>query len=159
MTVARALRLLRTALLVGGFFIVGSYSVRSFRVAGTSMEPTLLADDHILATPLAVHLFGIRRGDIVVFHSPLEPGVSVVKRVVAVPGDTVRFESDDALVDVIARPAGGPAPVRIQEGFYFVVGDNRPESRDSRYFGPLAEDAIRGKVFFRYLPWERRGVP
>ncbi len=161
MNTARGLRLLRTALLAGIAWLALGQAARSYRVEGVSMQPTLQSGERILASPLSVRLFGIRRGDLVVFRSPRDQAASMVKRVVALPGDTVRFEPDDVLVDVTGTGPGkrGPAPAPIGPDRYFVVGDNRIRSRDSRHFGALPGSAILGKVFFRYWPPGRVGAP
>ncbi len=134
--------LLRTAFVVGAtWFFVGQLA-RTYRVEGASMIPTLRSGERILISPL----FGVERGDLIVFRSPRDAEVTMVKRVVALPGDTVRFE-----------PGGKPAPELLPDGRYFVVGDNRRRSRDSRHFGALPESDILGVVFFRYWPPERLG--
>jgi signal peptidase I len=145
------------------------------------MEPTLQVGDRIVVDKLSYHLHGMGRGDIVVFSTPpaencAGPPVSnLVKRVIGLPGETISLSSGRVLIDgrILPEPwlpaaertrtAPGPStasyalhhPYRIPSGSVYVMGDNRTFSCDSRYWGPVAESTIVGKVDLRIWPLSR----
>ncbi len=159
-------------------FVVATYSIPS-----GSMEPTLQVGDRIVVDKLAYHLHGIGRGDIVVFSTPpLEdcagpPVADLVKRVIGLPGETISLIDGKVYIDgrflpepwlspaarnsTYAGPADEPYalhhPYRIPSDDVFMMGDNRTESCDSRYWGPVRESTIVGKVDFRIWPLSRIG--
>jgi signal peptidase I len=102
-------------------------------VKGLSMAPTLLPGDHLLVTPTR----RLRRRDLVVVVDPTEPGRHVVKRVVALPGESVSVEG--------RMLTAGPRQI-------VVLGDNLDRSTDSRDYGPVGLDAVHGRVWYRYAP-------
>jgi len=129
-------------------------------VDGDSMAPTLVNGDYLLLThgdPAP------RKGDVVVTRV-LDNGlfVELVKRVIAVPGDTVEVRNDVAIVNGVPEPARGQVvdPTYsvsrsrqvIASGYIYVMGDNRPISEDSRYLGPVAISGIKGKAVFIFAP-------
>jgi signal peptidase I len=147
-------------------FLVGAY-----RISSASMEDTLLVWDCICVNKLA-YRFGSQPqpGDVIVFRHT--SGTNVVKRVVAVEGQTV--EVRDKILYVDEEPASEPStskhvdrnikptemsfrdnfgPCLIPEGTVFVMGDNRDNSNDSRFWGPVPEENIRGKALFVYFSW------
>ncbi len=138
-------RVALTLLAAGALGFGAGHAVRSYRVEGRSMAPALQPGERILISPAGFRWFGVDRGDLVVFD---HRETAMVKRVVALPGDTVRFA---------ARRGRAPAPLVLDGDRYFVLGDNRGRSRDSRQFGAVAGEAIVGKVLFRYWPLERMG--
>ena len=103
-----------------------------------------------------------KRGEIIVFEYPLEPGRDFVKRVIGLPGETVAIEAGTILIDgdVLEEPYISNkgqhymSPILVPEGSYFVVGDNRENSSDSRFWGPVDTRNIVGKVSLRYWPFE-----
>lgn len=133
-------------------------TMRIYSVPTASMEPTLRPGDHIVVT--MIHGDAVQAGDVVVFHSPEGHDELLVKRVVAMPGD--RIESRGGRVCVhghtvpeayLASPAGTDfiAPQVIPAGHYFVLGDNRGNSYDSRRFGPIAASLVIGRA--RLVLW------
>lgn len=135
-------------------------AVRLYVIPSSSMSPTLVAGDHIAVTPFR---FGARpeRGDVIVFRSPQRADELMIKRVVAVPGDLV--ESREGRLFVSGHPLREPylprttvttsiAPQIVPAGCYFVLGDNRMDSLDSRAWGVLPNDLVVGKA--RLLLWE-----
>ncbi|GAB4274379.1 MAG: signal peptidase I [Coriobacteriia bacterium] len=138
---------------------------RSFAVDGPSMLPTLRQGDRLFVT----RGYGEpRRGDIVVLEVSRE-GIQtdLVKRVVAIGGDDVTVFGDLILVNgvpalgqssVIASTAPQEATVTVPPGFVYVAGDNRPESLDSRHYGPVPEDAVLGRAVAIYSPVTRLGL-
>ncbi|MGW1725883.1 signal peptidase I [Streptomyces sp. NPDC002306] len=151
----------RTALLavVAVVLVAGTFLVRPVRVESTSMEPTLRAGDHLLVDERAYRDAPPRRGDLVVFHGT---DARLIKRVVAVAGDTVAIE--DGVLEVnghaVAEPAVDPetvdglyyGPARVPAGTVFVLGDNRRHSVDSRQFGPVPVTKVTGRVVLRWWP-------
>ncbi|MFI0959983.1 signal peptidase I [Streptomyces sp. NPDC021080] len=145
-------------------FVAGTFLVEPVRVESTSMEPTLSAGDHLLVDDRAYRGAPPRRGDLVVFD---ESGATLVKRVVAVAGDTVAIE--DGVLEVDGRAVEEPAvdpktvdgmyygPARVPDGTVFVLGDNRRHSVDSRQFGPVPVTKVTGRVILRW--WPRPGRP
>lgn len=134
------------------------------QVSGVSMSPTL-GSGQLVLVDRAVH--SPKRGDVIVFRSVEEEGQDLIKRVIGVPGDTV--EMRDGVVYLNGEPLDErgyiPAPgsttmdpVTIPEGRYWVMGDNRTESYDSRDFGTIPGDHIIGRAWFSYWPWRALGL-
>jgi signal peptidase I len=156
--------------------LLRAYVVQTFYIPSASMEPTLQIGDRILVDKLSYHLHGVHRGDIIVFkRPPLEdcggaPVNDLVKRVVGLPGETVSLQGGQVYIDgkklnepwisssVPTHPAPGDAPYnltrpyRVPAGQYYLMGDNRPVSCDSRYWGPIPKSLIVGRVVVRVWP-------
>lgn len=142
-------------------FLMWQFFLFPFRVEGNSMFPTLLAGQYIIVEKVTYHKRDPEVGDVVVFRSIENPKVFFVKRIVGLPGDLVRIE--DGLVTRSARGESfelgdefgktpGTMEILLDGNEYFVLGDNRVESSDSRVWGPVPESYIIGKVFPRILP-------
>lgn len=150
------------------FFLI-NYVVSAFKIEGDSMKPLLRAQERILISKLAVRKGNLRRFDIVVLYKPDEPEKSLVKRIVGLPGEIVEIRGGEVLInDKPLRHLPGSSPenslspadmkaLLIPRGTFFVMGDNRAISFDSRLFGPVPEKYIFGKAFFRYWPFARLG--
>jgi len=136
------------------------------RVIGSSMVPTLATEDRVLRTKS----YGDpRRGDVVILDLAVEGAKEedIVKRVIAVPGDTVEVRDDIALVNgqvedttrlVLVRGSGVyRRPLVVPEGTVYVMGDNRPDSLDSRFIGPLPIDRVLGRAVYVFSPVDRLG--
>jgi signal peptidase I len=101
-----------------------------------------------------------QQGNVIVFHEPTDPTRDFVKRVIGIPGDTVEIRFGIVIVNgtilpepyLINRDTSNLAPVEVPQGFYFVLGDNRPVSYDSRELGPISQESIIGKAWFSYWP-------
>ncbi|MBX7173696.1 MAG: signal peptidase I [Pyrinomonadaceae bacterium] len=136
-------------------------------VEGTSMLPTLHEGERLVVNKLIYYKIQgfswghIERGDVVVFWYPRDPDKSYVKRVIGLPGDTVELRNGVVFVngqpmhefylDSTYNQAGGNLQAKkVDEHYYFVMGDNRDNSSDSRYWGLVPEKYIYGKVFFRF---------
>lgn len=139
------------------------------KVEGTSMMPTLTDQERIFINKFTYHfgLGSIERGDMVVFWFPLDPSKSYIKRVIGVPGDIVRIEAGQVYVNGRSLSEGYvPEDYRdrvsweehqVPPGDYFVLGDHRSSSSDSRTWGFVKRDAIYGKAVFVYWPLEKMG--
>jgi signal peptidase I len=135
-------------------------------VRGSSMSPSIADGDRILVDHLSPMLGEIERGDIVVLQYPLDPALDYIKRVIGLPGDEIRI--DAGIVWVNGEPIdepylGAPDPytslrTRVAEGCYFVLGDNRLQSSDSREFGFVPRDHVRGRAELRVWPLARAGA-
>jgi signal peptidase I len=158
--------------------LLRTFVVQTFFIPSGSMEPTLHVGDRILVNKLSYHLHGVGRGDIVVFSRPPAencggPEVNdLVKRVVGLPGETLSLSGGHVYVDGrrlgeswlpaseqgITRPGPGGTLYGLQHAYrvpandYFVMGDNRTDSCDSRFWGPISRSLIVGKVEMRVWP-------
>ena len=159
-------------------FLIRTFVMMPFVVPSGSMEPTIQVGDSIFAQKVTLELGGhVQAGDIVVFHDP--EGTSgddyLVKRVVATGGQTVDLRDGAVYVDGVAidepyasgssyplatQAAGVEVsfPYTVPEGSVWVMGDNRGNSADSRYFGAVGESSMVGIAFFRYWPLGRMGT-
>ncbi|HXF83018.1 MAG TPA: signal peptidase I [bacterium] len=152
--------------------VIITFVVQAFYIPSGSMEPTLQVDDRILVGKFNYRLGAIRRGDVIVFHYPLNPGKDFVKRVVALGGETVELRDGVVLIDGTPIPelyptalAGGDractsnyGPQKVPAGHLFVLGDNRCNSEDSRFFGFVPVGNVVGKALFVYWPPQRIGL-
>jgi signal peptidase I len=138
------------------------------RVEGTSMLPRLEDHDRLFINKFVYRIEAIQRGDVVVFHYPRDPEKSYIKRVIALPGDHLRIEHGNVWVNHqrIAEPYV-PEEYRDTRSYpemvipaesYFMMGDHRSISSDSREFGPVDKDLIYGKAAFVYWPTRDAGV-
>jgi signal peptidase I len=143
--------------------IVRASSIGFYSIPSSSMEPTLRVGDTVVVTP---YVSGQRptRGDVVVFHSPSSPDEMVVKRIVALPGDLIESRDGKLVVGghTIAEPytrgmTGAVAPQIVAGSSYYVLGDNRTNSYDSRLWGAIHESAIVGRA--RLVLWSGSIAP
>jgi signal peptidase I len=149
------------------FGVLRPFVVKSFWIPSESMVPTLEVGDRIFVNRFIYSFLEPERGDIVVFDS-LETDDELIKRVVAVPGDRVRvrngklrvngdFPDEPYAVPMLLPDGSFFGPTKVPEGEVFVMGDNRPSSHDSRFFGPVPVENIEGEAFFRFWPPSRIG--
>lgn len=162
--------------------VIRSFVVEPFKIPSSSMEDTLLVGDHLFVNrflyglrvpPLKFRPLKIRaprRGDIVVFIPPHQRDKDFIKRVIGTPGDTIEIR--DRVVHVNGKPVGEPyvvhkdgagrrataprdvmPPLTVPQGKYFMMGDNRDRSEDSRYWGLAAELDFKGKAMIIYWSW------
>jgi len=169
------------------YLVIHNFVAQPFEVKQSSMFPTIVPGEYILIDKLTPRFGGYEYGDVVVFNPPSgsgldEQGIPFIKRIIGMPGDTVSLENGRVFVT-----RGTGSPVRIEEPYvvteadgstapticpgddcprtwiigdeeYFVMGDNRPSSQDSRVFGLVDEDTILGRAWLRYFPLERIGL-
>ena len=142
--------------------LIVTFGFQVARVEGLSMAPTLADQDRLIVNKLAYRIGEPRRGDIVMLYYPIDPDKSFVKRVIAEEGDQVRivdgsvFVNDVPMQDDFVPPEyrGNDdfGPSVIPEGYYFVMGDHRNNSSDSRHWGFVPKKYIIGKVQLRWWP-------
>jgi signal peptidase I len=160
------LRDLLLSVFVSAFIIIFLY--QPVRVEGTSMLPNLEDQDRLFINKFAFRLGDIHRGDVVVFQYPRDKSKNYIKRVIGLPGDLVRIDHGTVVVNgkILPEPyvPGRFADdrslpeTRIPPHEYFVMGDHRSISSDSRDFGPVARNLIYGKAAFVYWPMDQAGV-
>jgi signal peptidase I len=148
--------------------LIITFLYQPVRVEGTSMLPRLEDRDRLFINKFVYHISAIERGDVVVFHYPRDPEKSYIKRVVALPGDRIRIDhgevwlNDHRLIESYVpdeyRDERSMAELVVPEGSYFMMGDHRSISSDSREFGPVERNLIYGKAVFIYWPARDAGV-
>lgn len=159
------LRDLIVSLAISAFIIIFLY--QPVKVEGTSMMPSLDDQERILINKFVYHLESIQRGDIVVFRYPRDPSESFIKRVIGLSGDRIRIDAGKVFVNGTAIDEDYVPPAYIDErsfktivvppGCYFVLGDHRSLSKDSREFGPVKASLVYGKAVFGYWPMDKLG--
>jgi signal peptidase I len=164
---SRLLReVIETILLTLLVFAVVKVTVQPYWIDGPSMEPGIHTGEYVLVNQLAYRFGSPARGDVIVFHPPNDPGEQYIKRVIGLPGDTITITLTEVQVDnaVLHEPYIYPlAPdevssgnvlnnVLLKPGQYFVLGDHRDNSTDSRVFGPVPAQNIVGKAEFVLWP-------
>jgi len=146
------------------------YVVQPFYVKGASMEPTFLNNEYLLIDELSYHFSKPERGSVIVFRYPKDPSQFFIKRIIGLPGDTVKVK--DAQVTIVndKYPEGlvlsesyinkifigsNDYQIDVPDNHYFLMGDNRGASLDSRVFGPVSDNLIIGRVWVRAWPFDR----
>lgn len=161
-------------------------TVRNFKVEGSSMVPALAGGEYLVVDQVSFFKFdwerfsravpfwraegaepefafrAPERGEIIVFHYPVNPDKDFVKRVVGLPGETVAVRDGTVYVDGVRleepylerRDRSNARPLVLGDGEYYVIGDNRPNSNDSRAWGAVPEENIVGRVMLVYWPWD-----
>ncbi len=142
------------------------------QVSGHSMEPNFHDGDYILTNKIIFKLIDPKRGDIVIFKSPANKDIDYIKRIIGLPGETLELKNQHYYINgreliepyPYNKPVYGEAflheneQIQIPPGMYFVSGDNRPGSSDSREFGLIAKDDFIGQAFLRYWPVNSAGI-
>jgi signal peptidase I len=152
--------------IVLAMFIV-TFLYQPVRVEGTSMSPELQDRDRVFINKLVYRMEDVHRQDVIIFHYPNDPEKTYIKRVIAGPGDVIRIAQgtvylngdrlDEPYVLPTYRDYRSLPPTRVPDGEYFVMGDHRNISSDSRDFGPVARSFIYGKALFVYWPTSEAG--
>ena len=164
--------LVETLVIAGAVFvIIYAFLFRPFQVNGESMYPNYHNSEYILTNLIILKFGPIERGDVVVFESPVDREKDFIKRVIGIPGDEAMVKAGYVLIDGIRLnesaylPPGVNTyagkfleegkPIVIPEGNYIVLGDNRTFSSDSREWGFVSQEKIKGKSFLVYWPFNR----
>lgn len=163
--------ILVTILMAVVIFLGMNFSLQSRIVSGRSMEPSFHNGEWFLLDKLSYHFKSPGRGDVIVFYPPNNLSEPYIKRIIGLPGEHIEInegrifisndEGDFKLVektDLPAIPYSDEYSGIIPEDSYFVLGDNRSASNDSRYFGPVSEDTIIGKALICYWPPSELGL-
>jgi signal peptidase I len=166
--------ILETIAFVGSLFIViYLFILQPNQVKGASMDPTFQSGDYIITSKITYKFKKIERGDVIVFHSPKNPSIEYIKRIIGLPGDKVMVKDNEVYVNDQPLPEiyisaktnlwdGGflkeGEAVTVPDNYIFVMGDNRPRSSDSREFGPIPISSIVGTVIYRYFPLNKAGI-
>jgi signal peptidase I len=153
------------------FVIVYFFLFRPFQVNGQSMFPNYHDGEYILTNLVSLHLSSLKRGDVVVFQAPVDAEKDFIKRVIGLPGETVALKDGSVYIDGKRLDESDYLPpdfktfagsflaegqtVTVPEGKYFVLGDNRNFSSDSREWGYVTREKVIGKSFFVYWPLNR----
>lgn len=150
------------------FGIVRPFIVEAFVIPSESMVPTLMVGDRVLANKFIYDFTDPEKGDVAVFESVEVEGQDLIKRVVGTPGDTVEVREGKLYVngepqnEPYIKKGGGISPPQqeftVPKDSFFVMGDNRSNSRDSRFFGPVPEENLEGKAFVTFWPPGRLGT-
>jgi signal peptidase I len=146
--------------------LINLFLAQATRVYGSSMEPNLYTDQRLVVEKVSYRLHEPRRGDVVVLRMPERGPELLIKRVIALPGETIEVRDGQVYIDdkvleepyVSQRTSGRSTSVTVPEGHVFVMGDNRGASNDSRSFGPVSLERIVGRAWVSYWPVEYLGL-
>lgn len=164
--------LLKFALIAAAIVIpVRLFVAQPFIVSGASMDPTFATGQYLIVDELSYHFEKPSRGEVIIFRYPKDPSQFFIKRIIGLPGETVRIENGNVSVTTAAGATvnlpesyivnhgnGGNMEKQLGSEEYFVMGDNRPESSDSRSWGTLPEKNIVGRAFLRLLPVQNLSI-
>lgn len=155
------------------FVVVYLFFMQPHEIKGSSMEPNFHNGEYILTDKISYRFRTPSRGDVIILKAPKNPEVDYIKRVIGLPGERIKVERGQVFINetkVDERYVSDATPlfpgsflqdgveITVPEDEYFVMGDNRPHSSDSREFGPIGRNLIIGKAFFRYWPLTEIGV-
>ena len=172
-TAASLLREVAEVAVLAVILYVGiSFAVQAVHVEGLSMFATLDNDDYLIANKIDYRLHAPQRGDIIILRPPTNNSTDFIKRVIALPGEKLLIRSGVVYIDgrrlhepylpeawtqSTDWPCGGCDGKMMGPNEFFVMGDNRNRSQDSRFFGPITRDRIDGKAWFRIWPLDHFG--
>jgi signal peptidase I len=155
-------------LAIGLAMLIQAFVIRPFIVSGSSMDPIIKDKEYLIIDEISYRLHEPKRGEVVVFKAPPEPTKYYIKRIIGLPGETVQSQNGIITIFNAQHPNGftlqepyithkfkDDFSITVPKGTYFVMGDNRAESYDSRGWGPLPQGNIRGKALVRLLPFDR----
>lgn len=167
-------------------FFVRSFFVQAFKIPSSSMEPTLLVGDHLLVNRLSyvmkipftdiifLNLGEPERGDVIVFRYPMDKSKDFIKRVIAKGGDILEIKdkkvyingkqiedknayfADNVILPAHVSPKDNLGPIVVPKGAFFVMGDNRDRSLDSRFWGFVEKEHLVGKALIIYFSWNNK---
>lgn len=163
-----------TVVVFGAIFAAIYLFIAQFhKVSGNSMVPTFESGDYLITEKISYRFRDPKSGQIIVLKNPRDESEDFIKRIIAVPGDTIQISAGSVYLNGQPLkedylPAGRltrsgaflteGSLVRVGNNQYFVIGDNRNHSSDSREWGPVTKEEIVGKAFFRYFPFTRMGL-
>jgi signal peptidase I len=153
--------------------LIKGFVFQSYKIAASSLEPTLLKGDHVIAKKLFAVKEGVNKGDIIIFPLPEDPTKIFVKRVVALGGETIEIVNkevfingnriqepyviytDDRIIRKGSIPRDNYGPETVPDDAVFVMGDNRDHSYDSRFWGSVKNSDVKGKAASVYWSWDK----
>lgn len=165
--------------------VIRTFVVQAFKIPSGSMEDTLAIGDHILVNKFIygtrvpftdkriLKIRDPRRGDVIVFEYPEDPSKDFIKRVIGTPGDVVQVKDkkvyvngkpyenpheihkENDIIPEVQNPRDNTKPISVPADSYFVMGDNRDRSYDSRFWGVVKNDKIKGLAFIKYWSWDK----
>lgn len=151
---------------------IRAYVAQPFIVEGDSMEPNFSDGQYLIIDELSYNFKKPERGDVIVFRPPMQPSIFFIKRIIGLPGEDIKIESGKIIIS--GKDSGRvilteeylskgldtvpDSETKLKDSEYFVMGDNRNRSSDSRTWGPLPGDEITGKVFLRLWPISKLGI-
>ncbi len=160
--------LVETVVLSLLIFLAIRQVVQNYRIENHSMEPSFYEGQFVLVNKLAFRLGQPERGDVVVFHNPSNTNEDYIKRIIGLPGDQVEIRNQTVYINgqsLLEDYPHAPIPMNdyvpptvVPDDQMFVMGDNRPNSSDSRYFGPINQDLVVGKAWLRIWPLDVFGI-
>ena len=154
-------------------FLIRYFVIQPFVVEGQSMEPNFHDKEYLVVEKLSYKLGTPKRGDVIIFQAPNNPQFDYIKRIIALPGETIKIGNNTILVNgkdldeaylskdektLISQDPKMSLERMLSENEYFVLGDNRDHSSDSREFGILDSSLIIGKVWISVFPWQYFGA-
>lgn len=146
------------------------YLVQPFFVKGASMEPNFEDGDYLLVNEISYRFSMPARGDVIVFRYPQDPSQFFIKRIIGLPSETIEIKDNKVTIHNKNKPEGlmikesylaseqktlGNSIIKLENNEYFVLGDNRLQSSDSRRWGPVNQSLITGKAFLRPWPFNK----
>jgi signal peptidase I len=148
------------------------FIAQPFIVSGASMETTFSTGEYLIVDQLTYHFEEPQRGDVIIFRYPRDPSKFFIKRIIGMPGDSVRIEGSTVTIAntthpdgmvlseeyVLSQRPGSPVFETLGDGEYFVMGDNRDASSDSRAWGVLQREKIVGRALLRLFPFSEIDV-
>jgi len=165
---------LETAIIIGVIaFVIRFFLIQPFVVEGASMEPNFHNNDYLIIEKISEKIKEPKRGDVIVFRYPNNPKVNYIKRIIGIPGDTIIINNgvlkirtpgsnEEKIINENYIPesikTSGNMETKIENDQYFVLGDNRSNSSDSREWGVLPKENIIGRAWLVILPTEDFGI-
>lgn len=163
-----------TAIIIIIAFLIRYFLIQPFVVEGESMEPDFHNNEYLIIQKVSGYFNKYNRGDVIVFQYPKNPEISYIKRIIGLPGEKIKFDQGKVIIFNSQNPKGK----KIEENYilstfddtnlttektlgtneYYVLGDNRNNSSDSREWGPLEKKYIQGKVLLRLYPFGDMGI-
>ena len=148
-------------------FVIRTFLAQPFLVSGASMSSNFNSGDYLIVDEITYRFDDPKKGDVVVFRYPNDPSTFYIKRIVGLPSDRIKIEGGDVFVNEqkVNEPyldesvqTLGDVNLILEEGYYFVMGDNRYHSFDSRSWGPLEREKIVGLARLRLFPFNTIGI-
>ncbi len=160
------------AIIVLVAFLIRFYLIQPFVVDGSSMEPTFYNGDYLLVNKLSYRLHSPKRGDVIIFHPPNSPRLNYIKRIIALPGEQIQIKNGEIFINgakleekyipaeitLVRNSQAANLEQKLAANEYFVLGDNRGHSSDSREWGNVPSTNIIGRAWVVVFPLPKFGL-